>query len=441
MTRETWTSYVGFILASAGCAIGLGNIWRFPYITGENHGGAFLFVYIVIVFTIGLGLMIAEFAMGRAGKRNPVGAYAALSAKWKWCGYLGIAVSFIILSFYSVIGGWTIAYLVRSLTGAIHTSDPEELGALFSEFISNPFETILYHGLFMVGVLLLVIGGIKSGIQRGCQILMPLLFILLLILMVFSLGLEGAGAGVAFFLSPDFSKINADMIYAALSQAFFSLGVGLGALMTYASYLNRETNLINSSVWVTSLDFLVAFIAGLVVLPAVFAVGLSPSAGPGLTFVTLPVVFYQIPGATIFATFFFALLLIAALTSAISLLEVPVAYAMDEHGMNRTRATVMLSVIIFILGIPSALSFGPWAELTLLERTFFDWMDFLSSGLGLPLSALLISLFVGWVVPERVTQEATSDGAIRFSLKGPWMIMCRFIAPVSIAWILISALF
>ena len=440
MTRETWKSQAGFILASAGSAVGLGNIWRFPYITGENGGGAFLFVYVIILFTLGMSVMLAEFSLGRAGQRNPVGTFAALNRRWKGFGYIGVAVSFIILSFYSVIGGWTIAYLVRSLTGEINISDPAELGALFSGFISSPFETILYHGLFMLGVLFLVAGGIRSGIQRGCQVLMPVLFILLLILVVFSLRLEGSGAGVAFFLTPDFSKINMDMIYAALSQAFFSLSVGIGALMTYASYLDRQTNLPRSVAWVSSLDLLVSFVAGLIVLPAVFAVGLSAGGGPGLTFVTLPAVFSQIPGAAIFATVFFALLLIAALTSAISLLEVVVAYVIDEHQVQRVRATVMLSVVIFLFGIPSALSFGPWADLTLSGRTFFDWMDFLSSGIGLPLSALIIALFVGWVVPERMTQEVTSDNTIRFSLKGPWMIMCRIVAPVSIAWILISGL-
>ena len=440
MERENWTSQAGFILASAGSAIGLGNIWRFPYITGENGGGAFLFVYVIILFTLGVSVMLAEFALGRAGQRNPVGTFAALNARWKGFGYIGVAVSFIILSFYSVIGGWTIAYLVRSVTGEINISDPDQLGALFGGFISNSFETILYHGLFMIGVLLLVIGGIKSGIQRGCQILMPALFLLMVILLVFSLSLEGAGAGVAFFLTPDFSKINADTIYAALSQAFFSLSVGIGALMTYASYLDRQANLPKAVTWVTSLDLLVSFMAGLIVLPAVFAVGLSPSGGPGLTFVILPAVFSQIPGAAIFATFFFALLLIAALTSAISLLEVVVAYAIDEHQIHRTRAAIMISVIIFLFGIPSALSFGPWSDLTFIGRTFFDWMDFLSSGIGLPLSGLIIALFVGWIVPDRIDQEVTSNHTIQFSLKPAWMIMCKIIAPVSIAWILITGL-
>ena len=439
--RESWSTSIGFILASAGSAVGLGNIWRFPYITGENGGGVFLLAYVMILAVLGLSVMLAEFTIGRAAKRNPIGAFTILKGgAWPLVGFLGVASAFIVLSFYSVVGGWTIAYVIYSITGEINITDPQALKSFFGNFISDPLQILMYHGLFMVATTSLVVLGINNGIQKACYFLMPLLFLLIVTLVLVSLNLEGSWEGVLFFFQPDLSKITPTIFTKALGQAFLSLSLGLGALLTYASYLDSKSNLPACVGWVISLDFLICILAGLVILPAVFAFGFQPDIGASLTFITLPAVFAQIPGTNIFAALFFALLFIAALTSAISLLEVVTAYAIDEHRMSRSRATVMLGIIIFLFGIPSALSFGVTSEYTLYDKTFFHWMELLATQIGLPLGGLLMALFVGWVIPERAKDEITSQGTVAFQLYPAWLIICRIIAPVAIGWILLSGL-
>ena len=439
--RAHWGSRFGFILAAVGSAVGLGNVWKFPYMAGEYGGAAFVLVYLAIVFTIGVSVMLAEFVIGRAAERNPVGALARLGGgAWPVVGFMGIAAAFIILSFYSVVAGWTIAYVVKAVTGVLATSDPDALGAVFGAFSADPVEPVLYHMIFMILTVGIVAGGVHAGIERTCTVLLPVLFIILIVLAVRSLTLPGAMEGVLFYLAPDFSKISAQTLNGALAQAFFSLSLGMGAMITYGSYLSRKDDLPRSALWVTFCDFLVSLVAGLVILPAVFAFSLDPAAGPGLVFITLPAVFAQMPAGAVFAVLFFILLVIAALTSAVSLLEVVVAYLVDERGMGRRRAAALVGVTIFLLGIPASLSLGVWSDIQIAGKGIFDIMDYVASNVLLPLGGIAISVFVGWVILPRATAEATSAGAHPFPWIGLWRIVCRYVAPLGISWILVSGL-
>jgi NSS family neurotransmitter:Na+ symporter len=439
--RGSWGSRIGFVLAAAGSAVGLGNVWKFPYMAGENGGGAFLVLYLGIAFTIGISVMLGEFVIGRAAERNPVGAFAALKGgAWKIAGGIGVAAGFLILSFYSVVAGWTIAYVVKSASGALATTDAAALGAAFGAFSGAVAEPILYHALFMAMTIGVVMFGVQNGIERVCKILLPTLFIILVILAVRALTLPGAMAGIKFFLAPDFSKVTAATVNGALAQAFFSLSVGMGAMITYGSYLAPNENLPRATFQVTLFDTLVAVIAGLVIMPAVFAFGISPAAGPKLVFITLPAVFTQMPAGTFFAVLFFLLLVIAALTSAVSLLEVVVAYFVDERGMKRRTVSIVAGGVIFLLGVPSSLSMGAWSGFKIAGKEFLSLMDYIGSNLMLPAGGILVSVFIGWVILPRAMEEATSRGGHPFPLARAWVFICRWIAPAAISWILISGL-
>jgi neurotransmitter:Na+ symporter, NSS family len=437
-TRGEFGSRLGFILAAAGSAIGLGNIWRFPYVAGESGGGAFLILYLGMVFTIGFSVMLGELAIGRAARRNPVGAFAALKGgAWTYVGYMGVLAGFVILSYYSVIGGWTLAYTWATLGPLLENTDTGELGAYFSDFIADPTQTIAYHGLFMAITIAIVMGGIEKGIERAAKFLMPVLFVMLVALCIRALTLPGAWAGVEFFVIPDWSRVNTETVNAALSQAFFSLSLGMGALLTYGSYLSRSERLPGVAMWVTSLDTVIALLAGFLILPAVFAFGYDPAAGPGLTFVTLPAVFAKMPGGGLFGPVFFALLSVAAITSAVSLLETVVAYAIDETSSNRKPATLAMGVVVFFIGVPSALSFGPWSDFKLFGKTFLDLMDYLASNLLLPFGGIAIAVFVGWAVSQRMMTEVFGGATLPARV---WLWMLRTVAPAAIIWILISGL-
>lgn len=440
MTREHWGSRLGFILAAAGSAVGLGNVWKFPYLVGQNGGAAFVVTYLVLVLTIGATGMLAEMAIGRAAQKNPVGAFAALKGGiWPVTGYLGVICGFLILGFYSVIGGWTIAYTVKMLDGTL-TAPGLDFAATFSGFVADPVEPLIYHAIFMALTIGVVLKGVSAGIERWNKILMPTLLVLLVVLIARAVTLDGAMAGVEFYLKPDFSKINADVVLAALSQAFFSLSIGMGAMITYGSYLTRDQNLPRSTVMVIGLDTGVAILAGLIVMPAVFAFGVAPGAGPGLTFITLPGVFQQMPGGTLFGAAFFLLLLFAALTSSVSLLEVPVAYLMDELKVSRRTAVWVLGGIAFLIGVPSSLSLGIWADIKLFGLPFLDLLDFITSKLIMPVGGLLMCLFAGWVVWPVMRREATNDGSVSFRLLPVWNWLLKVVAPAAIAWILIQGL-
>jgi NSS family neurotransmitter:Na+ symporter len=439
-SRGEFSSRVGFVLAAAGSAVGLGNIWRFPYVAGADGGGAFLVFYLVIVFTIGIAIMLAELAIGRASKRNPVGAFRNLKGgAWVGVGYIGVAAGFVILSFYSVVGGWTLAYIVATLGPLLDASDAAAVGRHFQTFTADPVQTILYHALFMALTIGIVMGGIEKGIERAGKLLMPILFVMLAALVIRAVTLPGAAAGIRFFLEPDWSKVSATTVNAALSQAFFSLSLGMGALLTYGSYLSKRESLIGASLWVTALDTLVAMMAGLLILPAVFAFGYDPAGGPGLTFVTLPAIFAKMPGGHLFAPVFFILLALAALTSAVSLLEAVVAYFVDEKNHHRKRASVITGIAIFALGVPSALSLGPWADVKLFGKDFLGLMDYLTTNLLLPFGGIALAVFAGWVCASRMREEV-GEGGRRQRIATIWLFVVKWVAPAAVLWILISGL-
>jgi len=446
--REAWGSRFGFILAAAGSAVGLGNIWKFPYIAGENGGAAFIFIYLICIAIIGFPVLISEILIGRTTQKNPVGAFAALSHSKFWIsvGFLGVIAGFMILSFYSVIGGWTIGYVVETISGSLSSlQNPDQAGTLFGDLVGNVAWGIGFHTLFFFLVMFIVIRGVQGGIERSSKIMMPVLLIILVILIIRGVTMEGASKGLAFLWVPDWSKITGHAILIALGHAFFTLSLGMGAMLTYGSYMSKRDNVVTSAAQIVFLDTLIALMAGVAIFTAVFASGLDPAAGPGLIFQTLPAVFASMPGGVYFSFLFFLLLAIAALTSAISLLEVVVAYFVDEKGLNRKGAVLIFGGSIYLLGIPSVLSFNVMSEMTLSGKTFFDVVDFLASNILLPFGGLMIAVFTGWVWSRTEVMTAVKEGAENLFATYPrfedvWLIFLKFVAPVLIVLVLLSSL-
>ncbi|HSV97209.1 MAG TPA: sodium-dependent transporter [Spirochaetota bacterium] len=439
--REHWGSKIGFIFAAAGSAIGLGNIWKFPSLVGANGGGAFVFVYLVCILIVGLPIMIAEIVIGRHTAKGPVGAFKIIGAgsRWRFIGYMGVLSGFFIMTFYSVVGGWTLGYIAKSLSGAINAvKDISTAEAVFDGFVRNPVEAIGCHFLFMAATMFIVIRGIKNGIEKWSKVLLPLLLVILLVLVGKGLTMDGALDGLAFYLKPDFSKIEFKTIIEAMGQCFFSLSLGMGAMITYGSYLSRKEKVLGSSLQIVAFDTLAALLSGLAIFPALFAVGMTPEMGPGLTFNILPVVFSKMSYGTVFAAFFFILLFIAALTSAISLVEVVVAYATDEKGWSRKKAVLIFGTAIFILGIPAALSFGVLAEFRpFFGNTYFDFMDKLTTFYMLPVGGLLIALCLGWKYGlEKTMHELDVDTKSVF-IEKLWAVTIKYISPFILAVIIL----
>ncbi len=442
--RGLWASRMGFILAASGSAIGLGNIWKFPYITGQNGGGAFVLVYLACIVVIGLPIMLSEFTLGRKTQLNPVGAFKKLApgSTWTLVGFMGVVAGFLILSFYGVVGGWTLAYIVKSVSGAsVHFGSPKEAGEFFGTFIANPVEITLYHFLFMALCVGVVIKGVHGGIEKACDILMPTLLLILFLLMIRSLTLDGAMEGVSFYLKPDFSKISPQVILIALGQAFFSLSLGMGAMLTYGSYLPEEENLLSATLYVVLFDTMIALLVGMVIFPAVFAMGMEPAEGPSLVFSVLPAVFSQMPKGNVVSIVFFVLLLIAALTSGISLLEVVVAYFIDEKGWPRKKAVLVMGSIIFVMGVPSGLSFGIWADVKLFGMNFFDHADNIASNYLLPLGGMLTAIFVGYIWGTDAAQSEIEKHETEFHWVKAWSFIIRYIAPVAVALVFLAKFF
>ena len=438
--REQWGSKFGFIMAAAGSAIGLGNIWKFPYITGVNGGAAFVFVYLLIVLFIGFTVMLAEFVIGRASQKNAVGAFAVLSKNplWQLVGWAGIICGFVILSYYGVVAGWSIKYFISSFTDLMPVAQSGGAGDYFGGFITNSTQVIIYQVIFMAMCIVVVAAGIGGGIERTCKIMMPALFIILVILIVRAVTLPGAEKGIEFYLKPDFAKLTPKVLLAALGQAFFSLSLGMGCMITYGSYLKKSDNLASSAFYVVSMDTLIAFLAGFAIFPAVFALGLEPGAGPGLTFVTLPGVFGKMAGGMFFSAAFFVLLFFAAFTSAISLLEVVVAYFKDELGWSRVTASWVMGIAITALGVPSAMSLG--GSPVIFGMEFMDAMGYLSDKILMPLGGIFIVLFAGWMIDDKVEKEVTSDGQHPFGLYTVWLWLARVVAPIAMAIIFITGI-
>ncbi len=424
-------SKFGFILAAAGSAIGLGNLWKFPYLTGKNGGAAFVLIYLALIILIGFTVMLGEMTIGRNTKLNPINAYKKLNEKWKFVGIVGIVVPFTIVTYYSVIGGWILKYLSNYIIGNGSVMAADSAG-YFSNFISSPVQPLLWHGIFMLLNIIIVARGVEGGLEKASKIMMPALFIILLALVVRSVTLPGAEKGLEFYLKPDFSLITIDVFVAALGQVFFSLSLGMGIMITYGSYLKDDTNLEKSALIIPTLDTFAALLAGFAILPAVFAFNFEPSAGPGLIFITLPAVFNSMPLGSVFGALFFLLVLFAAVTSSISLLENPAAYLIDNYGIDRKKAVIGSGILAFLVGIPSSLSLGVF-NTTFFGMSFFDFISYFAESLLMPLSGLFMCIFIGYVwKPENAVDEISNHGKLKFFSKNYWIFMIKYIAPVAI---------
>ena len=430
--RATLGGKLSAVLVAAGSSVGLGNIWRFPYVAGDNGGGAFLLIYIGCVLLLGLPVMIAEFSIGRASRRNAVGAYRALNPRWSFLGYNGVLAAFLILGFYFVVSGWTAEYTVHSLTGELASlSTAEEYAAQFEGFISNPWRPLLYTLLFILATHAVIALGVQKGIERSAKVLMPLLFIILIALSIHSLLMPGAAEGMRFLFRPDFSKVTASTLLTALGQAFFSLSVGIGTMVTYASYFKPETNLRHTALNVTLLDTLVAVLAGVVIFPAVFTAGIAPSSGPSLVFITLPGIFNGMPLSMVWSTVFFLLLVVAALTSTISLHEVITAYLHEEWHLSRRSAAWLTTLSTAALATLASLSLGLLGGWRICGLTLFDALDFATANILLPLGGLFTCIFVGWKLdPERFREQLSNHGTLRCRIHGLLIFLLRWVCPV-----------
>ncbi|MEA1897506.1 MAG: sodium-dependent transporter [Bacteroidota bacterium] len=441
--RDGFGSRIGVVAAAAGSAVGLGNIWRFPYVAGENGGGAFLLIYLGFILVIGFPVMLAELTIGRRAQLNALGSFKKLAPGKPWflVGLMGIGAAFVILAFYSTIAGWTLEYLVQAISNGFSGKSAEELKLSFESFQAAPFRPLIWQMVFMFLTGFIVFSGVKKGIEKYAKILMPVLLVLILIISVRSLTLPGARGGIEFLFKPDFSKITWEVVLDALGQAAFSLSIGMGTLITYGSYIKKDINLPVTALQVTAADTFIAVLAGIMIFPAVFAFGIDPAEGFGLVFIVLPNIFEQMAGGYYFSILFFVLLAIAALTSTVSVLEVVVAYFSEELNMSRKKATILSSVGISIVGVFATLSFGPLKNAVLLDKTIFAWFDFLSANVLLPLGAIFIVIFVGWHLGKKqVKDEISNQGELKVKLINVFMIIVKFIAPVAIAAVFLYGL-
>ncbi len=446
-----WSGRWAFILAATGSAVGLGNIWKFPYITGENGGGAFVLVYLISIAAVGVPIMIAEIMLGRRGRRSPINTMRHLaleersSPHWQYLGWAGVVAGFIILSYYSVIAGWAVAYVFRTASGIFSGAEADAVGETFSALISDPERLLAWHTIFMVMTLVVVSRGVRSGLEQAVRYLMPALFVLLLILVGYAMNTGAFAHGLSFLFTPNFEALSWNSVLVALGHAFFTLSLGMGAIMVYGSYLPRHTSIVKTSMVIAGMDTLVALLAGMAIFPIVFANGLEPGSGPGLIFQTLPIAFGQMSGGLFFGMLFFILLTFAAWSSAISLLEPMVAWMVENHGFNRISATVWSGLGSWLLGLGSIFSFNIWSDFKPLgfishfeNKTVFDLLDGLTANIMLPLGGLLIALFAAWQMSRRSCREELElkDGLLFKS----WYFMIRFVSPFAVLIVFLNVI-
>jgi NSS family neurotransmitter:Na+ symporter len=438
--RDSFTSKFGIIAAAAGSAVGLGNIWRFPYVAGESGGGAFVLIYLFFIFIIGVPVMLSEFVIGRRAKLNTFGAFKKLAPGKPWyiIGIMGLIAAFFILAFYSTIAGWTLEYIVKAFSNGFENQNTT---IIFESFKSSTFRPLLWQFVFMLLTAWIVFSGVKDGIEKYTKILMPLLFVLIVIMCIRSLTLDGAAKGLEFLFKPDFSKITWSVILEALGQAAFSLSIGMGALITYGSYINKENNLSRTAIQVSIADTLIAILAGVMIFPAVFALGMDPQAGPGLVFQVLPELFMKMPGGYYFSIIFFILLAVAALTSTVSLLEVVVAFASEELKMSRQKATIIGTISIWLVGIITTLSFSDLSNVKMFDKTIFDLFEYIAANVLLPLGALLIVVFLGWNMGKKViAAELSNEGSLKLKFLGVFVFIIKYIAPIAITLVFLNSI-
>lgn len=441
-----WTNRTVFILAATGSAVGLGNIWKFPYITGENGGGTFVLVYLLCIALIGIPIMMAEIMLGRRGKQSPINTMIALANDenrnpgWVWLGWLGVVAGFLILSYYSVIAGWAMSYIFRTGAGMFIGVTADGANRIFTDLVTDPERLLAWHTLFMVLTMIVVARGVKNGLERAVTLLMPLLFALLILIVIYSASSGYFMEGIRFLFTP--GSIDGKGILIAMGHAFFTLSLGMGAIMVYGSYLSNKHSIVQASILIALADTVVALLAGMAIFPIVFANGLEPSAGPGLIFQTLPIAFGHMEGGTLLGVLFFALLLFAAWTSAISLIEPAVAYLVENRGMSRIYAAVWIGGLTWFVGLGTIFSFNIWRDKTLSipflfkDLTFFDTLDYLTANIMLPLGGLFIAIFAAWIMSTQSTQDELATHPKIYSV---WRFLVKFITPVAVIIVFLKA--
>ena len=441
-----WTNRTVFILAATGSAVGLGNIWKFPYIAGENGGGTFVLIYLLCIAMIGIPIMMAEIMLGRRGKQSPINTMIALAKEeernpaWVWLGWMGVLAGFLILSYYSVIAGWTMSYIFRTGGGMFLGVTADGVNSIFTDLVTDPERLLAWHTIFMVMTIAVVARGVKNGIERAVTYLMPLLFAMLIIIVIYAMTTGYFMEGVRFLFTP--GEINGKAILIAMGHAFFTLSLGMGAIMVYGSYLSKQHSITQASMLIALADTVVALLAGLAIFPIVFANGLEPGAGPGLIFQTLPIAFGHMQGGTLVGVVFFTLLVFAAWTSAISLIEPAVAYLVENKGYNRIYASVWVGVTTWAVGLGTVFSFNIWKEKTLTipyvfeDLTFFDTLDYLTANVMLPLGGLFIALFAAWVMKEKSTREELATYPWLYRI---WNFLISFITPLAVIVVFLKA--
>lgn len=435
-----WASRWVFILAATGSAVGLGNIWKFPYITGEHGGGAFVLVYLACILIVGVPIMMAEVFIGRRARQNPFGALAFLakeseqSQKWSFIGLMGMLSGFLIFSFYSVVAGWVLHYITLMASGDMVGITAEQAENLFSHLLADPVTLLAWHTVFTILVLIVVAAGVNTGLEQATRIMMPSLFALLLVLLGYAMNSGNFSEAWNFMFRFDFSALSLEVVLVALGHAFFTLSLGMGAIMAYGAYMAKSAKLGSTILGIAALDTLVALIAGLAIFPIIFANGMNPSAGPGLMFVSLPVAFGQMPGGQLFGFLFFVLVGVAAWTSAISLLEPTVAFLVEKFKLSRIKASILLGTVVWLPGISCLLAFNEWSEFKPFGKNIFDLLDYLTTNIMLPLGGIFTAIFAGWIVKEKYASSELELPATAFTI---WKIATRFIAPIAVAIVFI----
>lgn len=432
-----WSSRFAFILAATGSAVGLGNIWKFPYITGENGGGAFVIVYLLCVLLIGIPIMMAETMLGRRSRQNPVNTMITLADEagadknWHYLGWMGVIAGFLILSYYSVIAGWASAYVLKAFTGSFFGADAITIKGLFDRFMDSPVQLAFWHSLFMLATMLVVVRGVNTGLEKAVRFLMPTLFVLLILLVAYAMTFDDYyDRGIKFLFTPDFSKLTANGVLTAMGHAFFTLSLGMGAIMIYGSYLPKNVSIAKTVYLIAGTDTAVALLAGIAIFPIVFAAGLEPAAGPGLIFQTLPVAFGNMTGGWLFGILFFVMLVFAALSSSISLIEPAVAWLVENKDMSREQACIWSGSITWLLGFGTIFSFNIWSEFKIFDRTIFQLLDYLTANLMLPIGGFCIAVFAGWIMKQQHTEhELDMPNAFGYQV---WRFLICYVSPAAV---------
>jgi NSS family neurotransmitter:Na+ symporter len=438
-----WSSRMAFVLAASGSAIGLGNIWKFPYLAGDNGGGAFVLVYLLCVVAIGIPIMMAETMLGRRGRQSPINTMLTLaeeakaSPNWHYAGWLGVIAAFLILSYYSVIAGWSMAYILKINSAMFEHIDAHNASRLFVEFKSSPVFVGIWHTVFMAATTIIVSHGVSGGLERTTRYMMPALLIMLIALDVYAMNSGGFSQGIGFLFNPDFSKLTGAGVLAAMGQAFFSLGLGMGSIMVYGSYLPAHVSIARSTLFVATADTAVALMAGLAIFPLVFANGLEPTMGPGLIFQTLPIAFGQMPGGWLFGMLFFILVFFAAITSSVALIEPAVAWLSENMKLSRTNASLYSGAACWFLGLGTVFSFNVWADFKLLGRTVFELIDMLTAEFMLPVGGVLVAVFAGWIVKREISESELEMADPRFFEL--WRVLIRYVAPIGVGVVFLDA--